>query len=283
MRLRLVCLLPLWICAAGLVCGAGPHAAAAAKRAELLLISQEPDGHRWNMHEFRAGMRILNSCLKDIPDLHVTLADAQRDAGNISAQIDAADGVVLFVSQGAQWVGSDPQRLAAFRRLAARGGGITALHWAVGAKDAAYIDVATSLWGGCHGGPDRIYTVGPNHLVPNAEHPITAEMTAFDARDEWYYNLKFAAAPPVVPLLTATIDEQPQTVAWAWERADGGRSFGFVGLHFHENWGDETYRRFVTRGVLWTLKQPLPQDDVPLTFDQHDLAQPRPKPVKGQK
>ncbi len=57
-------------------------------------------------------------------------------------------------------------------------------------------------------------------------------------------------------MLQATIDRQDETVAWTFERADGGRSFGFTGLHFHENWQVPQYRELVSRAVRWTMKLP---------------------------
>ncbi|MGC1276085.1 MAG: ThuA domain-containing protein [Planctomycetaceae bacterium] len=241
----------------------------------LLLISQGPDGHPWNTHEFRAGVRILSRMLADAPNLNVTTIDAGERPQDIPAQVDASDGVVLFVSEGAKWVGSDPQRLAAFRRLVDRQGGVTALHWAVGAKDAKFIETGRSLWGGVHGGPDRKYVVDRKTITPNAEHPITAGLEPLTIRDEWYYWLKFASEGTITPLWTTTIDEEPQTVSWAWERPDRGRSFGFVGLHFHENWGEEAYRRFITRGVLWTVGLEEPKAGLPLEFERKDLEKPR--------
>jgi hypothetical protein len=249
----------------------------------LLLISGAPDGHPWNTHEFRAGIRILHKLLADVPGLEVTTVDADETPRDIPKLVDAADGVVVFVTQGSEWIGSDPQRLAAFQRLAARKGGITALHWAIGAKDARYIDVAKNLWGGCHGGPDRKYVVDQRTLEPNREHPITKGLEPITIRDEWYYTLKFASEGKVTPLWTTEIDGAPQAVSWAWERPNGGRSFGFVGLHFNENWGEETYRRFVSRGVLWTLRMEEPNDGLSLVYDQKDVKEPRPKPAKGEK
>ena len=55
-------------------------------------------------------------------------------------------------------------------------------------------------------------------------------------------------------LLHLLEDLRPPSV----ERSDGGRSFGFSGLHFHENWQLPEYRRLVTQGVLWTLDLPIP-------------------------
>jgi type 1 glutamine amidotransferase len=52
-------------------------------------------------------------------------------------------------------------------------------------------------------------------------------------------------------------------VSWAWERPDGGRSLGYSGCHYHENWQRPEYRRFISQGVLWTLKISPPEKDIP--------------------
>ena len=79
-------------------------------------------------------------------------------------------------------------------------------------------------------------------------------------KDEFYYKLKLPKSDHAVkPVLQAEIDGAKETVAWSWERPDGGRSFGFSGLHFHENWKREEYRRLVAQAVLWTAKLPVPE------------------------
>ena len=115
-----------------------------------------------------------------------------------------------------------------------------------------------TLLGGCHGGPDRKYQVVETDLrVVDPSHPIAEGIKDFRVRDEFYYQLKFVApADRVRPILQAMIDGQPQTVAWAFERPDGGRSFGFSGLHFDDNWNLPEYRALVSQAVLWTLKLP---------------------------
>ncbi|MFM8905816.1 MAG: thioesterase, partial [Verrucomicrobiota bacterium] len=56
-----------------------------------------------------------------------------------------------------------------------------------------------------------------------------------------------------------------------YERADGGRSFGFVGAHFHDNFADEPFRRLVVNGVLWTLKADIPEGGAPAAVKPADL------------
>ncbi len=58
------------------------------------------------------------------------------------------------------------------------------------------------------------------------------------------------------------IEGNVETVGWAWQRPDGGRSVGYSGLHFHVNWRHQQYQRLIAQAVLWTLKQPIPQNGV---------------------
>ncbi len=129
----------------------------------------------------------------------------------------------------------------------------------MGTRDAEPIEPFLKLFGGCHGGPDRKYQVVRTELRPaEPVHPIAKGLAPLSLREEFYYRLKFVdAEPAVVPVMQAVIDGQNETVAWAWQRGDGGRSFGYSGLHFDDNWQLAEYPRLITRGVLWTLKLPI--------------------------
>lgn len=41
-----------------------------------------------------------------------------------------------------------------------------------------------------------------------------------------------------------------ETMMWAVERKDGGRGFGFTGGHFHDNWGNEPFRKVVLNALV---------------------------------
>jgi type 1 glutamine amidotransferase len=236
-----------------------PSQDAAPKR--LLLVGQGPDGHPAGSHEYDAGLKVLQKCLARVPGLKVTVARGDEPWRDGPELLDGADGVVLYLAEGAKWMQRDPRRLAALNKLAARGGGVVVLHWAMGTKDAKYIDGCLKLLGGCHGGPDRKYKVlQAKAEVADPEHPIAAGLKGFVVRDEFYYRLKFAKPQGSVrPVLRVPIDGSAETVAWSWERPGGGRSFGFSGLHFHDNWRLPEYRRLVTQGILWTLRLPIPR------------------------
>ena len=64
---------------------------------------------------------------------------------------------------------------------------------------------------------------------------------------------KIVSGDPWWPQIDTRIDGKLETAAWAWERPDAGRSFGFSGLHFHVNWERQEYRRLVLNAVKWTL------------------------------
>jgi hypothetical protein len=239
----------------------------------LLLIGQGPDDHPAATHEYVAGLKILQKCLEKVPGLEVKLILADEPWQGGPELLDKADGVVLYLAEGAKWMQNEPRRHDALKKLAARGGGIVVLHWAMGTKDAKYIDGCLKLLGGCHGGPERKYKIlQADAQIADAKHPIATAVKDFAVRDEFYYRLKFAQPEGTVkPILRVPIDGNLETVAWALERPDGGRSFGFSGLHFHDNWRLTEYRRLVGQATLWTLKLPIPKDGLPVTSGDKDL------------
>lgn len=240
---------------------------------KLLLVGQGPDGHPPQTHEYVAGMRILGKLLQPVGGLELLTTRADEPWKEGPELLERVDGVVLFVSEGGRWMQHDAARMQALEKLAKRGGGIVVLHWAMGTKDAKNIPGCLRLTGGCHGGPDRKYKILETDAQPaNAKHPIAAGLKPFRAKDEFYYQLKFVEPKDAVqPVLNVTIDGKPETVSWAWERKDGGRSFGFSGLHYHDNWRLPEYRRLVTQGVLWTLRLPIPKDGVDVSIAEEEL------------
>jgi type 1 glutamine amidotransferase len=244
------------------LCITCPAAAQAPKK--VLLLGQGPDGHPPQTHEYKLGLNILQKLLAKTRELQTTIVMADEPWREGPELLAKADGAVLFLAEGAKWLHQDPKRLAAFRDLAKRGGGLVCLHWAMGTRDAKNIAGWVEFFGGCHGGPDRKYKVLKTDVkFATPSHPIARGLKDFSARDEFYYHLKFPPnAKNLEPIVQADIDGKAETVSWAWQRPDGGRSFGFSGLHFHENWQMPEYRRLVVQGVLWSMKAPIPEGGV---------------------
>lgn len=242
----------------------------------VLLVGQGPDGHPQGTHEYVAGLRILAATLARDPALEVRSLTVEGDWPEGPAEVRSADAVVLFLAEGARWLDQRPALRAALEEMARRGGGLTALHWALGTREAKPIESFCELLGGCHGGPDRRYQVVevPWQLAA-PEHPILRGVEVATWRDEYYYRLKWTSIQPgPTPLVRVNLQGQPETVGWCWQRPQGGRAFGFTGMHFHANWQSVAHRRLITQGVLWTLDRPIPAAGVDVEVDSELLAVP---------
>jgi hypothetical protein len=241
---------------------------------KVLLLGQKRD-HPPESHEYVPGLNVLAKCLETSPGLDLIVIGADEPWPEGPELLGQADAVVLYLGQGGRWIQNDPRRLEAIKELAARGGAIVALHWAIGAVDAKYIEPHRSLIGGVHGGPDRKYTFTEEDVrVAGPGHPIARGVGGFRLKDEFYYRLKFTDMGTIHPILQVSIDGNLETVAWAYERPDGGRSFGFSGMHYHANWRLEPCRRLIAQAVLWTLQLPVPDGGLSVEVSEEDLKLP---------
>lgn len=258
------------------VCQAEAPDATSTKVQQILLLGQSPDGHPPGTHEYLPAMRILEQLLSKIPGVEVELVNADSPWPQGPELLAKADGVVLFASEGARWLREDPRRREAFARLAQRGGGFSVIHWGMGTKDAENIADFVRIFGACHGGPDRRFKVVDVHC-DFAKHAVTKGLEPLDVHEEFYFKLKMPQSKKgLVPLLQVNIEGQDETVCWAWDRPEGGRSFGFSGLHFHENWSLSQYRRLIAQGVLWTVGREDSFAKINLDVDKQLLELPEP-------
>jgi type 1 glutamine amidotransferase len=246
------------------------------KPQRILLIGQAPDGHPPGTHEYRAAVSLFLKMLAPMDRLQTIAVSADGDWPEGPELLDGADAVVVFVSEGAKWLQTDARRLAAFQALSKRGGGLICLHWAMGTRDAKFIPAWVELFGGCHGGPDRRYqVVDVKTQLATPNHPILRGVRPVDVHEEFYFKLKWALpAEQITPLIQVRIAGENHTVGWAWKRPDGGRSFGFSGLHFHENWQMKSYQRMLTQSVYWVLKREIPKAGVRVNLEAADFVPP---------
>ena len=166
------------------------------------------------------------------------------------------------------------------------GGGLVCIHYGVevpkGKSGDAFLD-----WTG--GYFETHWSVNPHwtaryRVFP--KHPITRGVKPFSVHDEWYYHMRFVTKlKGVTPILTdlppdstlkrpdgphsgnkfaraAIAKKQPQHMAWARVRRDGGRGFGFTGGHDHWNWGHDQFRKLVLNAIVWTAKIDVPSGGV---------------------
>jgi hypothetical protein len=161
---------------------------------------------------------------------------------------------------------------------------------------------------------EQHWSVNPHWLADFKslpDHPASRGVKPFATTDEWYFNMRFRdGMTGVTPLLAALAPEatmkrgegahagnpdvrkavleekKPQVVAWAVERQDGGRGFGFTGGHFHKGWANDSQRTLVLNAIVWTAKAEVPAAGVASKFTDEELAanldpkgKPKPKPV----
>ncbi len=259
----------------------------------VLLIAGAPS-HGPGMHEHNAGMLLLQKCLADVPRLAVEVAHNGWPTDD--ASFTGVDAILIFSDGGLKHPALVGDRLAVLDRALASGAGLGLLHYAVEPTKDKGQDQFLKWIGGAF---EIHWSVNPHwdaHFRTLADHPITRGVTPFTIRDEWYFNMRFVEGMKgVVPLLQAIPDEttvtrpdgphsgnafvralvaqkEPVTVAWAYERPNGGRGFGFTGAHYHRNWGHAPFRKLALNAVLWLAKMDVPENGVESTVTEADLA-----------
>ncbi len=227
------------------------------------------------------------------------LAEALNKSGlNVSAELvqhpgypedtsilDDAATVVIFCTGHAGHV-LNP-RLEEFDKLMKKGTGVVMIHWATEATKGEAGDKFTSWMGGfC----DLDWSVNP-HWTPKFKdfpaHPICNGVKPFSVNDEWYYHMRFVEGQKGVTSILADLPGpetlrrpdgarsgnpevrrsvaagEKQTVAWAYDRPDGGRGFGFTGAHNHSSWRNDDFRKVVLNAILWTANVEVPEGGCP--------------------
>lgn len=162
---------------------------------------------------------------------------------------------------------NDPAHRRQIARLMRRGVGLVTFHQASTLLPAERrSDLVHWLGGARYGMVDR--TVETATFVP-AAHAITRGVAPFAYRDEFYPSIRFGSAA-VTPILTASLhleaapNARPsvRTVAWAFERPGGGRSFGFTGLHYLASLDQPQLRKLLLNAIVWSAGIDVPADGI---------------------
>lgn len=248
-----------------------------------VLIVAGRQSHGPGDHEFFAGSAILMNLLKQTPGIFPIMA---RDGWPKNEKLfETADCIVMYMDGGSGHPAiANPERIKLLQRQVDRGAGWVNLHYAV--EYPAKVGPTIQSWLG--GFYETGFSINPHwdaQIRSLPVHPTTRGVKPFTLRDEWYYNMRFIDdLKGVTPILQAVPPDntrgtpaakarqgQIETLAWAYDRKDGGRSFGFTGAHFHRNWADVNFRRVVVNAILWATKVEVPESGAPVEFDPADL------------
>jgi type 1 glutamine amidotransferase len=270
----------------------------------IVLIAGRPS-HPPGMHEFRAGSLLFQKALSAVPGITVQVYDGgwpskMVDGARVedSSALDNADAVLIYADgrKGNPALQGDHTKV--LDALAAKGVGLGFGHYGVDVPAGVPGETFQRWIGGYY---ENNWSVNPMwkpdfSKFPN--HPITRGVGPFATHDEWYFNMRWAPDAALkgrfTPILVATPSDEvrkgpyvsppgpfdhiiaasgrQETMMWAFERADGGRSFGFTGGHTHANWGDVNQRRVMLNALLWIAKVDVPAGGVQDNITAEDLT-----------
>ncbi|MBX6312757.1 MAG: ThuA domain-containing protein [Isosphaeraceae bacterium] len=272
-------------------------ASARAEDAKVVLLAGHAS-HGPGDHEFHAGLKLLAKCLQEVPGLAPVYVEEMAPGEGWpkdESVFEGAKTIVFFMDGGRNHPMIQGDRLATMRTLMEKGVGLVCLHYAVEVPKGEPGDFFLKYLGGYY---ESGYSTNPHwtaEIQSLPDHPITRGVRPFAIRDEWYYNLRFRPdMKGITPILIAKPDDETrqgktssprgpyphivaakgrdEILAWALDREDGGRSFGFTGAHTHKNWGNPDFRKLVLNAILWTAKVEVPSQGVECHVTEEDLA-----------
>lgn len=284
---------------------AAPLAAKTADgRSKLVIVAGKPS-HPPRMHEFNAGVQLLAKCLaQGAPKLKVEYV---LNGWPQDEQVFAdADAIVFYMDGGARHeaVQEGGARLRKLDEWAQRGVSLGAMHFGVEVLAQQAGENFKRLIGGYY---ENMFSCNPMWEPSFTQfplHPVTRGVKPFQIRDEWYFNLRFADAfgaekasesggVKFTPILVAAPSDavragpyvhpkgpyphiqaakgRPEAMMWVVERPDGGRGMGFTGGHFHDNWGNDQFRKVVLNALVWLAKAEVPASGVESKLTPADL------------
>jgi type 1 glutamine amidotransferase len=274
--------------------GMGASVAPAAEPVKIVLIAGRPS-HGPGDHEFNAGITLLAKCLKEMGGIDPVVVKGGWPEDE--SVFDGAKSVVFFMDGGGGHPMIQKDRLdRVMKPLMDKGVGLVCMHYAVEVPKGKPGDAFQDWIGGYY---ETGFSTNP-HWVADfkslPEHPTTRGVKPFAINDEWYFNMRFrpemkgvtsilvakpsdetrqgASASPRGPYAhIAEAKGRDEVVAWAVERPDGGRGFGFTGAHVHKNFGNDDFRKLVLNAILWTAKVEVPSDGAKSSVTAEELKQ----------
>lgn len=278
-----------------------------AEKQVVLMIAGRPS-HGPGQHEHNAGVLLFKKCLEQAAADKVEVIHHLNGEWPSADEMGKADTILIYSDGGGGHPALQENRLQQLDKEMKRGCGFVCVHYAVEPTIEKGGNEFIDWLGGCF---EINWSVNP-HWDANfgklPEHPISSGVKPFTTNDEWYFHMRFRRnMQGVQPILSAVPPEatmsrpdgahsgnpvvreevkagKPQHVAWAVQREDGGRGFGFTGGHFHKGWANADQRKLLLNAILWTAKVEVPAAGVETTLTEEELnANQDPKPVQKPK
>jgi hypothetical protein len=246
----------------------------------VFVADTAPHGGRGN-HEFLAAAIYLARTINaDYPNAYAVVYTKNKWPKDLTG----ADAVVVLLNHGGSAVNP------AVKKAVAGGAGFMAIHYGVEVNKGEQGKEYLKWLGGYF---ETFWSVNPwwtpdFKTIPR--HETTRGVKPFAVNDEWYYHMRFvegmkgvkpilSALPPLTTIHydgkkpsshggnAAVLEDvsagKKQVMAWAYVRPDGGRGFGFTGLHKHANLANDNFRTLLLNAVAWVAKLEVPAKGVP--------------------
>ncbi len=258
-------------CTAGLLGFAVLASAASAKDTKVVMLAGKKS-HGPGEHEYEKSLQLFRHCLDTALNVRHVLVDVHTDGWPEDEKtLDDADTIVLF-SDGGSLSNRHPlltgNRMAVLEKQMRRGCGLVAIHWTLNLPSKVGNETFLRWIGGFKDYEDPPRGIGQPLLVDDwskqAEHPICRGLRPFAMPEDEYKTPErlLSDSPGFVPILPFPGKPGAPLWAWAWQREDGGRGFGFIGGHKHALWEIEEIRKAMLNAILWTAQKPVPDDGV---------------------
>lgn len=256
---------------------------------KIVLIAGKKS-HGPGEHEYLKSVRLLKVLLDRAPNLPGIETKIYFDGWPQDASVlDSADSIVL-ISDGMEWhpLMASEERVRVIQKQIDRGCGFMTLHFST--YVAAQYSKPALQWNGgffnYDGDPVRrsdLKTLEADIVLPSPKHPITRGVSPYHYKDEFYYKIDFLPDGNITPIVrVAPLSSVPieQTVAWAFQRKNGGRSVGMTFGHYYENWRLNDYRKLILNAVVWTGHVKVPRGGVESSFAEDDEVEKTLGPLK---
>lgn len=262
----------------------------------LVVMLAGAPSHGPGLHEYNAGVLLFAKTLRQGAAGKVEVSMHLDGAWPDAAELAQADTILIYSDGGEKHPALQGDHLAQLAAQMKRGCGFICLHFA--------LEVPKEKGGpefrGWLGGYFEVdWSINPRwaaNILELPKHPISNGVKPFTLDDELYYHMRFKdGMAGVMPMLSAVPPERsvrakddarggnpsvraevaartPQHLAWAVERPDGGRGFGFTTGHTHRGWAHDDQRKVLLNAILWTAKVEVPANGVESTVTSGDIA-----------